>query len=74
MCLPAFFYFCHVCLPPLVSIEAIFSRSRLVTWHEEDVNNVVVGGRKRGGRERGREADCKYGGGETIGGEPRPAC
>lgn len=44
-------YLCHVCLPPLVSIESIFSPSRLVTWQEEDVNNVVVGG----GRERERE-------------------
>lgn len=54
-----------VCLPPLVPIEAIFSPSRLVTWQEEDVNNVVVGG---GG---GRGSDCKYGGLAAIAGETR---
>lgn len=42
VCLPV--CLCHVCLPPLVSTESIFSPSRLVTWQEEDVNNVVVGG------------------------------
>lgn len=63
-----------VCLPLLGSIESIFSPSRLVTWQEEDVNNVVVGGgrAREGEREGGR--DCKYGGAETIEGEPRPAC
>lgn len=55
-----------VCLPPLVPIEAIFSPSRLVTWQEEDVNNVVVGG---GGR--GRGSDCKYGGLAAVAGETR---
>lgn len=43
---------CRVCLPPLASIESIFSPSRLITWQEEDVNNVVVGGGREGERDR----------------------
>lgn len=62
---PAMSVCLSVCLPPLVPIEAIFSPSRLVTWQEEDVNNVVVGG---GG---GRGSDCKYGGLAAIAGETR---
>lgn len=34
---------------------------------------LVVGERARE-KERGREADGKYGGGEAVGGETRPAC